>query len=939
MAKALVIVESPAKAKTINKYLGKQYIVKASLGHIKDLPKKDLSVDVENGFEPHYEVIEGKKKLIAELRQSAKGVESVYLAADPDREGEAICFHLQEELQGTKKQGPAFFRVMFNEITKKAIEKAFEKPGQVNIALVEAQQARRVLDRLVGYKISPLLWDKVRRGLSAGRVQTVALRVIVEREREIRAFIPKEYWTIDADLLAKKTPVLSPRLAKINDVNAEIGNQETSDAIVAALDGSDYIVKSVGTREKKRNPVAPFITSTLQQESSRKLRFSVKRTMMLAQRLYEGIEIGKEGAVGLITYMRTDSTRVSDDAIADVRAYITERFGSEFVPAGANIYKSKKDAQDAHEAIRPTSMAYAPEVVDKFLAEDEMKLYRLIWNRFVACQMMPALYDQTTIDVAAKGKDGADYMFRATGSVLKFEGFLKVYQESKDQSDEEDEEMKHRLPRVTEGELLGFKAIRPEQHFTEPPPRYNEATLVKRLEADGVGRPSTYASIISTIQEREYVKKETNRFVPAELGMVVTDLLLESFDDIFDVKYTARMEEELDEIEEGKLDWRQAMGDFYERFDKDLKHAEEHMTDIKRMEKPTDLKCEKCGKPLVIKWGKHGSFFTCTGYPGFPYRNTEADLEKLEKYAAERQASVRKKIEESLSKTQAQYPQVEIRWDNQPRLLVRAGLPDLPKGVKTRLAKREETIAEELEKVRGIIEGRLGTIQSRYPQMKEFYDLDLQDTTAGVKLLWRRRENLCTYTRELTVDLADVDKVDLSDQGDEEYCENCGRPMVLKKGRFGNFFACSGYPDCKTTKQIGGAQRKDQLLDEKCPQCQSNLVMKHGRFGEFTACSNYPTCKYVKQKTIGVKCPECSEGEVVERRSKRGKTFYGCNRYPDCNFVAWGKPVPEKCPECGSPYMIEKWLKAGTFWQCPNAECKHKQEAPPETDTPQQPAA
>jgi DNA topoisomerase-1 len=804
MAKALVIVESPAKAKTINKYLGKQYIVKASLGHIKDLPKKDLAVDVEHGFEPHYEVIEGKKKLIAELRASAKGVESIYLAADPDREGEAICSHLQEELQTTKKNGPVFYRVMFNEITKKAIEKAFEKPSQVNVALVDAQQARRVLDRLVGYKISPLLWDKVRRGLSAGRVQTVALRVIVEREREIRAFLPKEYWTIDADLLAKKTPVLTARLAKINDVNAEIGNQEASDEILAALDGVDYIVKSVGTREKKRNPVAPFITSTLQQESSRKLRFSVKRTMMLAQRLYEGIEMGKEGAVGLITYMRTDSTRISDDAIKDVRDFIGERYGKEFMPASANFYKSKKDAQDAHEAIRPTSMAYAPEVVEKHLAEDEMKLYRLIWNRFVACQMMPALYDQTTIDVSAKGKNGADYMFRATGSVLKFEGFLKVYQEGKDQVDEDDEEMKHRLPQVTEGENLRFKAIRPEQHFTEPPPRYNEATLVKRLESDGVGRPSTYASIISTILEREYVKKEANRFVPTELGMVVTDLLLESFDDIFDVKYTARMEADLDDIEDGKLDWRKAMGDFYERFDKDLKHAEEHMTDIKRMEKPTGLNCEKCGKPLVIKWGKHGSFIACTGYPE------------------------------------------------------------------------------------------------------------------------------CTYTRELTVDLADVDKADLSDQGDEEYCVNCGRPMVLKKGRFGNFYACTGYPDCKTTKQIGGAQKKDQPLDEKCPQCESNLVIKHGRFGEFTACSNYPTCKYVKQKTIGVKCPECTEGEVVERRSKRGKTFYGCNRYPECNFVAWGKPVPEKCPECGSPYMIEKWLKAGSFWQCPNPECKHKQEAPPE---------
>jgi DNA topoisomerase-1 len=802
MPKALVIVESPAKAKTINKYLGKEYVVKASLGHIKDLPKRDLAVDVDHGFEPRYEVIEGKKKLIADLKQTARKVQEVYLAADPDREGEAICYHLQEEL-GDKKNGPRFYRVMFNEITKKAVQKAFEVPGQVNIDLVDAQQARRVLDRLVGYKISPLLWDKVRRGLSAGRVQTVALRLVVEREREIRAFLKKEYWTIDVDLAAKKPPLLTARLIKQNDETPEVGAKETADGIVAQLEGADYVVKSVGTREKKRNPVAPFITSTLQQESSRKLRFSVKRTMALAQRLYEGVEIGAEGAVGLITYMRTDSTRVSDDAVSDARHYIAERYGPEFLPDSPNIYKSKKAAQDAHEAIRPTSMAFAPEIVEKYLAEDAMKLYRLIWNRFVACQMMPALFDQTTIDVAAKGNNGADYLFRATGSVLKFEGFLKAYQEGKDQADEEDEELRHRLPAVAEGECLRFRAIKPEQHFTEPPPRYNEATLVKRLEADGVGRPSTYASILSTIQEREYVGKEGGRFVPSELGMVVTDLLLESFDDIFDVTYTARMEEELDEIEEGKLDWRAAMAEFYERFDKDLKHAEEHMTNIKRMEKPTDLTCEKCGKPLVIKWGKHGSFIACTGYPE------------------------------------------------------------------------------------------------------------------------------CTYTRELTVDLPDVDKADLSEQADEEYCENCGRPMVLKKGRFGTFYACSGYPDCKTTKPIGGQQKKpDQPLDEKCPQCGNNLALKTGRFGEFTACSNYPTCKYVKQKTIGVKCPECSEGEISERRSRKGKTFYGCNRYPDCKFVAWAKPVAQKCPQCGSPYMLEKWLKAGAMWQCPNPECKHKQHAP-----------
>lgn len=812
MAKALVIVESPAKAKTINKYLGKQFVVKASLGHIKDLPKKDLAVDVENGFRPKYEVIEGKKKLMQELREAAGKVESVYLAADPDREGEAICWHLQEELGGGTKakgkkaatDGPKFFRVMFNEITKKSIDQAFLKPAQVNINLVDAQQARRVLDRLVGYKISPLLWDKVRRGLSAGRVQTVAVRVIVEREREIRAFQKQEYWTLDADFSAKKKPDFLARLFRKDEESPEIPNQAAADALVADLEPTKYIVKSVGTKEKRRNPVAPFITSTLQQESSRKLRFSVKRTMMLAQQLYEGVELGSEGAVGLITYMRTDSTRVSDDAVTEARELIGSKFGPTYIPAAPNIYKSKKDAQDAHEAVRPSSALRTPDDVAKYLAEDQLKLYRLIWMRFVASQMNPAVFDQTTIDINAQGGSGTAYIFRATGSVMKFDGFLAVYEEGKDAKDEEDDELKHKLPAVTEGEELKLKALKPEQHFTEPPPRYTEATLVKKLESDGVGRPSTYASILSTIQEREYVTKEGGKFKPTELGMVVTDLLLESFNDIFDVRYTARMEQDLDEIEEGHLDWREAMGEFYERFTKDLENAEEHMTNIKRMEKPTDLICDKCGKPLVIKWGKHGSFLACTGYPE------------------------------------------------------------------------------------------------------------------------------CTYTRELTVDLPDVEGADLAEQGEEEYCQNCGRPMVLKKGRFGTFFACTGYPDCKTTKQIGAAQKKaDVPLDEKCPQCGNNLVQKYGRYGEFTACSNYPSCKFVKQKTIGVKCPECTEGEVVERRSKRGKTFYGCNRYPDCNFVAWARPVAEKCPDCGNPYLIEKYLKAGACLQCPASGCKYKREFQP----------
>jgi DNA topoisomerase-1 len=798
MAKSLVIVESPAKAKTIGKYLGKQYVVKASLGHIKDLPKKDLAVDVERDFTPKYEVIEGKKKLISELKQAAKGVDFVYLAADPDREGEAICWHLKEELEPKKSKKPAIFRVMFNEITANAVKKAFDKPVAVNVHLVEAQQARRILDRLVGYKISPLLWDKVRRGLSAGRVQTVALRLIVEREREVRAFQKQEYWTIDVALNAKKPPVLTARLNKRADETPQLGDETATKAIIEDLDDASYAVRSVATREKRRNPVPPFITSTLQQESSRKLRFSVKRTMMLAQGLYEGKEVGEEGSVGLITYMRTDSTRVSEDALAEVRAFVTERYGPNYLPESSNVYKTKKDAQDAHEAVRPTSVLRTPESLEKYLAEDELKLYRLIWMRFVASQMNPAVFDQTTIDIDAKGKSNVVYLSRATGTVQKFDGFLRVYQEGKDEKDEEDEELQHKLPLVSEGEVLRFKEIRPEQHFTEPPPRYNEATLVKKLEADGVGRPSTYASILSTIQDREYVTKEGGKFLPTELGMVVTDLLLESFNDLFDVKYTARMEEELDEIEEGKLEWRVAMADFYGRFQKDLEHAEEHMTDIKRMEKPTDLICEKCGKPMVIKWGKHGSFIACTGYPE------------------------------------------------------------------------------------------------------------------------------CTNTRELTVDLPDLDKADLNEQDEQEYCENCGRAMVLKKGRFGQFYACSGYPECKTTKQIGGEQRKDVPLEETCPQCGNKLVKKFGRYGEFVACSNYPKCKYVKQKTIGVPCPNCSEGEIVERRSKRGKTFYGCNRYPECDFVAWGKPIPERCPDCGSSYLIEKYLKAGPIAQCPNPECKYK---------------
>ena len=505
MAKGLVIVESPAKAKTIQKYLGKGFEVEASFGHVKDLPKSNLGVDIENNFDTEYVVIPGKEKVLVKLKKLAKGADTVYLAPDPDREGEAIAAHLAEELGGDnfdgtknkkKKNGLEIRRVTFNEITQRAVKEAFEHARDIDRNLVDAQQTRRVLDRLVGYQVSPLLWDKVRRGLSAGRVQTVALRLIVDREREIKAFQKQEYWTIDAHLSAGKGPSFDARLIGRGDEKIEVPNQEEADKITAFLNEANWLVRSVEKKERRRNAAAPFTTSKLQQDSARKLRFSVKRTMMLAQRLYEGVELGDEGLVGLITYMRTDSTRVSNDALAEVREYIPQHFGKEYLPETANFYKSKqKGAQEAHEAIRPTSVMRHPDEIQKYLKEDEFKVYKLIWQRFVASQMNPAIFDQTTVDIdASKGSES--YRFRVTGSVMKFDGFLKVYEESKEGKDEEDEALKHKLPALNEGQKLTLKELKPEQHFTEPPPRYNEASLVKELEERGIGRPSTYATIL-----------------------------------------------------------------------------------------------------------------------------------------------------------------------------------------------------------------------------------------------------------------------------------------------------------------------------------------------------------------------------------------------------------------------------------------------------------
>jgi len=630
MGKSLVIVESPAKAKTINKYLGADYTVMASIGHIKDLPMRDLGVDVDNNFEPHYEVIpdtkkRNNKKVVSDLKKAAKVSDAIYLAADPDREGEAICQHLAEEIVPKKSNIPVF-RVMFNEITKNAIQDAFKVPKEVNKNLVEAQQARRILDRLVGYKVSPILWKTIGGKLSAGRVQTVAVRLVVEREREIEAFLQTEYWSIVANLTAALPPSFDSKLYKIEDKTVKSGKfdeaikpgethittAEQADSIVAEAEKQTYIVDSVITKERKRNATPPFITSKLQQDAARKFGFTVKKTMSTAQRLYEGIELGAEGAVGLITYMRTDSTRVSDAALAEVRGFIGGSYGDKYLPAKPNFYRSKKDAQDAHEAIRPTDVNRTPESLASKLGPDELKLYRLIWQRFVASQMAPAVFDQTTIEIKA-----GRFTFRSSGSVQKFDGFLKVYQEGRDDKPQngDDEEEELTLPATRKGETLRLNTVTPNQHFTDPPPRYSEATLVKALEEKGIGRPSTYAAIMTTIQDREYVEKIEGRFHPTPLGATVNDLLIANFDDIFNSAYTAKMEEQLDSIEDGELDWRVALHDFYGKFSKDLENAAETIKTMKKMSIPTDEVCEKCGAGMVIKFGRFGKFLACANYP------------------------------------------------------------------------------------------------------------------------------------------------------------------------------------------------------------------------------------------------------------------------------------------------------------------------------------
>jgi len=740
--RGLVVVESPTKVKTIAKYLDGKYIVKASMGHVRDLPKSQLGVDPKKNFKPKYVVTPAKKKVLEDLVKASEKADTLYVATDPDREGEAIGWHLAQELPFDKKD---VFRITFNEITERAVKAAFTKPGRIDLKKVDAQQARRVLDRLVGYSLSPLLWDKIRRGLSAGRVQSVAVRLIVDREREIQAFVPVEYWTLHARLKATLPPEFTASLREVDGEKAALTDEASTRALMARLDGARFVVRSVTRGERKKNPAPPFITSTLQQDAGRKLGFSAKKTMTVAQQLYEGIEMGEEGPVGLITYMRTDSVRIAAEAQAEARQWATERLGAEYVPDAPPVYKSRGSAQEAHEAVRPSDVTREPKALTRFLGKDQLALYRLIWERFMASQLMPALYDTVAADIEANGT-----VFRAQGQTLKFKGFTAVYVESREDGDAAGEDdAESAVPNLEEGEVLALLALDPKQHFTQAPPRFTEASLIKTLEELGIGRPSTYASILGTIiNERGYVNRERRTLFPTQLGIEVTDLLMPFFRDIMDVEFTAQMEGELDKVEEGELAWVDAVQDFYKPFQKDLAEAKKHMRNMKG-------------------------------------------------------------------------------------------------GVET-----------------------------------------------------------------------------------GEACPECGEALKERWGRFGKFIACSAYPECKYKKNLPGSERpEDEPTDEKCPTCERPMVIKHGRFGKFIACSGYPECKTTKPITLGIACPKCESGQLVERRSRKGRTFFGCSAYPNCDFVLWQRPVTEPCPKCGAPFLTERVARGRRTQRCWREGCDFSREA------------
>lgn len=737
MSKNLLIVESPAKSKTLKKFLGPQFDIMATVGHVIDLPKSRMGVDVDDDFKPEYVVIEGKDKVIKELRAAARKAQNIYLAPDPDREGEAIAWHVANSFKQARVKAHVK-RIAFNALTKKAVMEAFDHARDINLDLVNAQQARRILDRIVGYKVSPFLWQTVARGLSAGRVQSVALRIICEREEQVRAFVPQEYWEILVKVANQGGHIFTAKLAKIDGANPELSNQKAADKVIEELKKVKLTVADVKIGTKKRFPPPPFITSTLQQEAATKLYFAPQKTMRIAQILYEGIELKTEtGSVGLITYMRTDSVRVEPEAISEARQYIKGEFGKKYLPEAPRLFKTSKSAQDAHEAIRPTYLNYSPEKLRRSLTPDQHKLYSLIWDRFIASQMESAEYDTVSVDIAA-----GRYLLRANSLNLKFDGYLKLYHESNGNGNG-DGEQKEEIPPLEVGDKLKAKGFDPSQHFTKPPARFSEASLVKELEAQGIGRPSTYAQIISTLKQRKYVELLERRLQPTELGFAVTKVLVTSFEKIFDVSFTANMEEELDEIEEGKTEWTKVLNEFYQ-----------------------------------------------------PFASTMSSLKKKTKQ-------------------------------------IKASLV-------------EET---------------------------------------------------------------------------DEVCEKCGKPMVIKWGRNGRFLACSGYPECKNTKPLNGAEEAT-TSDQKCSLCGAPMLIKNGRYGKFLGCSNYPDCKNTQPLTTGIACPKdkCS-GQVVERRGRGGRTFYGCSRYPKCDFVSWYKPVSQKCSVCGHPYVVEKTTKAKGFHHfCP--QCK-----------------
>ena len=808
MPKSLVIVESPAKAKTLNKFLGKGFVVKASYGHVRDLPRNRLAVDVKRNFKPQYQVVKGREKVLEDLRKTARGSKAIYVATDPDREGEAIGWHLVQELKPAKG---AVHRVIFHEVTRRAVEEAFAHPGSLDDKKVDAQQARRILDRLVGYQVSPLLWEKVRRGLSAGRVQSVALRLIVDREREIRAFTAQEYWTIDALLAASVPPEFKARLVRAGGEKVEVRTGDEAQALVAELERQHIRVKGVTTRERRRYPVPPFTTSKLQQEAVRKLRMTARKTMTIAQQLYEGIELGEEGAVGLITYMRTDSTRVSTEAVGEARRYIGERFGGEYVPERPPVYKSAKAAQEAHEAVRPTSVDRDPAAVAPYLTRDQLNLYTMIWNRFVASQMPPALFDVTTVEVEA-----GRFLLRASGRITRFQGFMRLYVEGTDEgikprteegqeaNGEGEAEAEMTLPPLQEGEDLQLRSVHPEQHFTQPPPRYTEATLVKELEEKGIGRPSTYAAILQVIQNRDYVVKEKGKFSPTEIGGVVVDLLVKSFPRIMDYEFTARMESVLDEIEEGKAKWLEELRRFYGAFSGWLEQARTGMENLKALEEKTEEVCEKCSSPMVIRWGRFGKFLACSAYPE------------------------------------------------------------------------------------------------------------------------------CKNTRDLNHSQIDGDlsvNGEPSTMNEKKVCDICERPMVLKRGRYGPFWACTGYPECRNVMRAEGqAMAAPVPTDEKCEKCDSPMVIRNGRYGPFLACSAYPECRNVKSIPLDVKCPRCAS-PLTQRRTKRGKAFYGCTTYPQCDFVVWNRPIAEPCPDCGAAFLVTGHSRKGSELRCVAEGCNYRKPA------------